>query len=349
MRNPISISQNDFQHMFSFAKKMQELILNPDYQASSSATGSAAKTPNYQSILMGYDFHLQDGLPQLIEINNNAGGLYLSQQKDWLDQPQLGQAESTLPQRILKMFEPEWQTIVIMDEDPQQQFMYSEIQAYAQLLRDDGRQVFILDPSQIKLHQDGHLSYQEHTIDMIYNRHTDFYLETTAMQHIKSAYLSNQVVLNPHPQSYDLLGDKGRMVDWHRPDFLEQFISQPQADAVRAIIPMTKYVQDQDQDQLWKERKQWVFKPTASHAGKGVVLGKSITRKRFAETNQPNMIMQAFIPPAKVTMNDISYKSDIRLYMHGQTLVAIAGRIYQGMLTNFRTEGSGFVPLEIEA
>lgn len=335
--------------MFSFTKDMQAFILNPSYQATGSSLAASRKNPSYESVLMGYDFHIQDGLPQLIEINNNAGGLYLKADKSWLPQPDLGLASKHIGQRILEMFEPNWQTIVIMDEKPQEQFMYGEMQAYAQLLKDDGRQVFILDPSELSLGQDGKLSYQSHDIDMIYNRHTDFYLESSTMQHIRSAYLADQVVLNPHPQSYDLLGDKGRMVDWHRLDFLEQFMNSEQAHAIRAMIPMTKYVQDQDPIELWADRKRWVFKPTASHAGKGVVLGKSITRKRFAELSQSKMIMQAFVPPNKVMVDGISYKSDIRFYMHGQNLIAIAGRIYQGMITNFRTTGSGFVPLTIEA
>jgi len=28
-------------------------------------------------------------------------------------------------------------------------------------------------------------------------------------------------------------------------------------------------------------------------------------------------------------------------------LIALAGRVYQGMLTNFRAPGSGFVPVEV--
>jgi len=333
--------------MFHFAKQMQTLILNPFFQAQSQSSSVATKAPKYESVLMGYDFHTQHhGLPQLIEINNNAGGLYLPKFHQWLKQPKVEALNEAIETRLLHMFDNEWCNIAIVDEIPQQQFMYPEMQAYARLLSDDGRKVFIVDPSELEKTAEG-LSYQGQHIDMIYNRHTDFYLESVAMQAIREAYMADQVVLNPHPQSYDLLGDKGRMVDWHHTAYLEQFISKEKAQIIRAMIPETKYVHEQDMSQLWAERKHWVFKPTASHAGKGVVLGKSITRKRFAEIQQPNMIMQAFVPPAKVSFDDVSYKYDVRLYMHGPRLIAIAGRIYQGMLTNFRTEGSGFVPVTL--
>jgi len=347
MTHTIELHKKDFKQMFSFAKSMQKLMLNPAYQATRQGNLVVSKKPAYESMLMGYDFHTQEGLPQLIEINNNAGGLFLAQHGKWLAQPITRLLPDTLEARLIAMFAKKDQSIAIVDEEVQQQYMYPEMQAYATLLRDAGRQVFILSPEQLDTEADGSLSHQGVKIDMIYNRHTDFYLESAAMQAICTAYLNDQVVLNPHPQSYELLGDKGRMVDWHRPHFLESFLSTEAASAVRAMIPLTRYVQEQNLEQLWKERKQWVFKPTASHAGKGVVLGKSITRKRFAQLDQPNMIMQAFVPPAQVTLNDVRYKTDFRLYMHGQQLIAVAGRIYQGMLTNFRTEGSGFVGVKL--
>jgi hypothetical protein len=50
-----------------------------------------------------------------------------------------------------------------------------------------------------------------------------------------------------------------------------------------------------------------------------------------------------------VHVNERPYKFDVRLFTQGERLIAVAGRVWQGQLTNFRTEGSGWIPLEITA
>ena len=102
-----------------------------------------------------------------------------------------------------------------------------------------------------------------------------------------------------------------------------------------------------DSDQAWKERKTWVFKPVARHGGKGVLLGKAMSRKRFDLLNPLETVMQKFVPASVVTVNEKLFKFDVRLFTQGENLIALAGRVWQGQLTNFRTDGSGWVPLEV--
>ncbi|GAV19837.1 hypothetical protein MMIC_P0795 [Mariprofundus micogutta] len=345
---PVSISHYEFDTMLTFARNVFQLKDNSAYlQALSAALPETAliKTA-WPSVLMGYDFHLTPDGPKLIEINNNAGGLYIGQGR-WIPQPEIAELDGTLEQRLIEMFHSDWTTIAIMDEDVTGQFMYPEMQAYAELFEKDGRHVVLVSPEDLTLSDDG-LFFNGKRIDAIYNRHTDFYLDTGVISDIRMAYERGQVAINPHPRSYALIGDKSRMVDWWREGLLEACIDSDAVESIRAVTPQTRQFSEMDVEQAWEERKQWVFKPAARHGGKGVVLGKAMSRKRFESLDREDTIVQQLVPASKVEVEGSSMKFDIRFYMHGEKLIALAGRVWRGQVTNFREPGSGWVSINIE-
>jgi hypothetical protein len=345
----IPISAADFQSMLNFSRTVFRLKDNPAYLStlSSSLPETAHIPTEWPSLLMGYDFHLTSDGPKLIEINNNAGGLYIGNQR-WLPQPELTEVLSgTLEERLLSMFHSEWSAIAIMDEDVCNQYMYPEMCAYADLLSQAGRKVWVCSPEEVGLTEAG-LFIDGQRLDAIYNRHTDFYLEDQPLQHIRMAYELGQVAINPHPRSYALIGDKSRMVDWWRPGLLEGCIDAQQLAEIRAVTPVTRQLGEMDLQQAWDERKQWVFKPAARHGGKGVVLGKAMSRKRFNSLDIDETIAQQLIPASVVEVDGNEMKLDIRLYMHGESLIALAGRVWRGQVTNFREPGSGWVSLSVQ-
>ncbi len=343
----VSISQQDFEAMLNFSRSVFSLKDNDAYLAAMHADlPDAAHVPTqWPSVLMGFDFHLTPDGPKLIEINNNAGGLYIGEER-WLPQSE-DVFDNELSERLLAMFPSEWKNIAIMDDDVTQQYMYPEMCAYADLLRADGHKVWVCSPDDLELRESG-LFIDDQKIDAIYNRHTDFYLDEHVLSHVWSAYKEGQVVLNPHPRSYALIGDKSRMVDWWRKDLLEGGVDQSLVEQIRAVTPATHQLAEMDMDQAWAERKGWVFKPSARHGGKGVVLGKAMSRKRFAALDVSETIVQQLIPASKVELEGHELKLDIRLYMHGEKLIALAGRVWRGQLTNFREAGSGWVSLKID-
>ncbi|MDX8403468.1 MAG: hypothetical protein R8K54_03565, partial [Mariprofundaceae bacterium] len=226
---PIPISHSDFERMLAFARTIYRLKQHEPYvqQLENRLPETAKKMPDSAGMLMGFDFHLTDDGPKLIEINNNAGGLYIGPHaapqitgSQWLPQPDIDELPGDIESRLLGMFPATWKNIAIVDENIEEQFMFPEMQAYAGLLERDGRQVFLASPEALQLGKDG-LFFNQHRLDAIYNRHTDFYLDSDAMQHIRKAYMAGFVQLNPHPRSYALLGDKARMADWWHKGVLE--------------------------------------------------------------------------------------------------------------------------------
>jgi len=343
----VTIKRDEFEEMLQFSRLMYRLKQNNHYITSlkNQLPVTANAMHDEASMLMGYDFHLTDKGPRLIEINNNAGGLYIGDNR-WMKQPVIEELSGTLAERVLKMFPDAWQYIAIMDEDVANQYMYPEMQYYANLLRQDGRTVFLVSPEDIQLKDSG-LYVEGQRLDAVYNRHTDFYIDTPELAHIRTALMAGQVSLNPHPRSYALLGDKSRMVDWWHQGLLDDCLAKDDVALIRHIVPEIHLLSDCDREQLWKERKTWVFKPAARHGGKGVVLGKAMSRKRFESLDNASTVVQRYIPPSQIEHEDVSYKFDVRLYMHGETLIAVAGRLWRGQLTNFREDGSGWVSLKI--
>jgi len=344
----VPISRHDFEQMLGFSRLMFRLKRNPQYvQAMQNRLPDIAHlTHDEPSMLMGFDFHLTDNGPRLIEVNNNAGGLYVGD-AGWLSQYPLAEMSGDLGERLVKMFPESWRVIAIMDEDISQQYMYPEMLAYAELLRKDGRTLFLVSPEDLIQKDDG-LYIEGQRVDAIYNRHTDFYLEERALQHIRDAMMKGQVKLNPHPRSYALLGDKARMVDWWSEGLLEQCLAAEDIAMIRQIVPEIHLLGMCDLPTIWRGRKDWVFKPTARHGGKGVVLGKGISRKRFDDLDGQDTVVQAFVPASQVEHQGVSYKLDIRLFMQGEDLIALAGRLWRGQVTNFREEGSGWTVLRVE-
>jgi len=334
--------------MLSFARTVFQLKDNPAYLQSLAAElpQTAQIKTAWPSVLMGYDFHLTADGPKLIEINNNAGGLYIGDSR-WMPQPAISELSGSMEQRLTEMFHTDWATIAIMDEDVTGQFMYPEMKAYAELFEKDGRKVVVVSPEDLDLTDEG-LFFKDCKIDLIYNRHTDFYLDDEVIAHIRTAYERGQVAINPHPRSYALIGDKTRMVDWWRDGLLESCVDQNAVETIRAVTPQTRQYSAMDRDQAWAERKQWVFKPAARHGGKGVVLGKGMSRKRFETLDVEETIVQQLVPASTVEVEGQDMKFDVRLYMHGEKLIALAGRAWRGQLTNFREPGSGWVVIAIE-
>jgi len=345
---PVMISEHAFETMLRFARAIYKLKSNSEYITALDLAlpDTIQINPDNPSILMGYDFHLTDDGPKLIEINNNAGGLF---EKDdgWIPQCICHALPDSLTHRLTHMFPEKWHHIAIMDENITEQFMFPEMLAYADLLKASGREVSLVSPEELILKHDG-LYFNGLIVDAIYNRHTDFYLETESMSNIRIAFMEHQVALNPYPRSYALIGDKNRMVDWWRKDLLESLVDTQTLKLIRNVVPETHVLSEYDNDEAWASRKSWVFKPAARHGGKGVLLGKSISRKRFDELEVDSTVMQKLVPPSQIEINDVSFKFDIRLYMHGNNLIAMAGRAWNGQITNFREEGSGWTAIAVE-
>jgi hypothetical protein len=134
---------------------------------------------------------MRDDTLALIEINTNAGGAMLNaamakaHRSCCLSDSELTRAidsGATLEDTIFNMFESEWvlsrrsqplRTVAIVDEHPEQQYLYPEFVLFQRLFQRHGIEAVIASPSDLT-YRDGVLRHGDLAIDLVYNRLTDF-------------------------------------------------------------------------------------------------------------------------------------------------------------------------------
>ncbi|MGR8934655.1 MAG: hypothetical protein ACU837_09740 [Gammaproteobacteria bacterium] len=347
------LRRKDLRPMVGMVRLLHKLSEHPAYQAflEEQLPASARRKPGYYSVMMGYDFHLGASGPKLIEVNTNAGGIWYA---SLCYAPDTAGFPAALGNRLLHSFLHEYalycnrpgahpKRIVIVDEQPQAQPLYAEMQVFAALFRQAGIDAAIASPEELKAGDDG-LYLGAKRIDMIYNRHCDFYLQTAALEDLRQVWLNGRVCLTPNPRSYGLLADKRRMIIWSQPALMQRFgLSARETSLLLNTLPETHLLDAISAEQAWCTRKHWVFKPDTGYASRGVYAGEKLTKSKFAELDPHSTLIQQRIPPSMTQTGDgETFKTDYRLFAYRDRVIAVSARLYQGQVTNLRTENGGF-------
>lgn len=361
----IFLDPQDLAQMQAIVQALETAAALPRYreQALSWAPITAQSDPGPAGAFMGYDFHLGKEGPRLIEINTNAGGAFLNAIMARAHRRCCGGAinESWIEgfdRAVISQFDSEWRAqrgsgrpaiIAIVDEQPEEQYLYPEFRLAQQLLQRDGIETLILSPGELR-HEGGALYGNGKRIDLVYNRLVDFGLENPQHAALRSAWLEGSAVITPNPRVHALFADKRNLVVLSNPASLEGWgLSTENIDVLRRGVPQTIRVTKENASTLWQERRQWFFKPVAGHGSKGVYRGSKLTKKTFAQILESDYIAQAFVPPSerlvRVDGERENLKVDVRLYTYRGGLLLAAARLYRGQTTNFRTPGGGFAPL----
>lgn len=335
-----------------------------------SAPETARHTPQGQrGVLFGYDFHVQGNHTGLIEINTNAGGIMLNAVLSKAQRaccppvetflPVAG-AASALEQELLAMFREEWAlagkesdltTVAIVDENPQQQYLYPEFLLFERLLTERGIRVIVTDPAGLNL-SEGRLWHEDTAIDLLYNRLTDFYLEAPEHRALRDAWMQDAIVMTPHPQAHALYADKRHLALLTDASQL-QTLGVPEAiqQILLTNIPRTVLVHLENAEQLWRERKQWFFKPATGFGSRAAYRGDKLTTRVWQEILQSDYVAQAIMAPGERAVSEADpaskLKFDLRAYVYNGKVQWLAARLYQGQTTNFRTPGGGFAPVHV--
>lgn len=357
---PVDLSRRDLRRMIRVVRLLYKLSENAGYRnhLEGLLPASARFDPGHDAVMMGYDFHLSETGPKLIEVNTNAGGMwYASLSHD----PMAAEFSARLSANLLKTFCEDYgrfrknaaarpERIVILDENPVGQPLYSEMRIFALMFEKAGIETVIAPPEAVEA-QEGGLALGGKPVEMVYNRHCDFYLNSSSLDHIREAYLKRQVCLSPNPRAYGLLADKRRMTLWCRPALMRSFgVSDAELSILAETIPETLLLRELSAEEAWRTRKQWVFKPDTGYGSRGVYVGEKLTRHKLGELDPENTLIQRRIPPS-MTQGEPrqAFKTDYRLFAYRDRILGLAARIYQGQVTNLRTENGGFAKVRLTA
>jgi hypothetical protein len=337
------------------------------------APSIARHEPGTPGVFLGYDFHVGETGPQLIEINTNAGGGMLNAVLASAQRACCADVAAVMPDtpagagaepRFLSMFAHEWQcwvqqrwlastplpaTLAIVDTAPEAQFLYPEFVLFARLFEGAGINVVICDPAALSF-RDAALWHGERRIDMVYNRLTDFALEDPSSAALRQAYCADAALITPHPRAHALYAEKRNLVTLTDDQLLESWGVAPAIrDVLRRNIPRTELVTANQGDDFWARRRQLFFKPAAGYGSKAAYRGDKLTRRVFDEILAGDYVAQAMVAPSvrvlSVDHQPTELKLDLRNYVYDGRVQLTAARLWQGQTTNFRTPGGGFAPV----
>ena len=355
---PVFISPVQLRKMYEVIAAVEQVVGLAGWRVTGHET-----LPNAKGVFFGYDFHLNEQGVHLIEINTNAGGAFLNEllinsQRD-AGLPGKAAAIENLEQSFLAMFRNEWRlergsaplrNIAIVDEKPEEQYLYSEFLLAKAMLERAGIAVHIADPASFRELEDGlYFGYQK--IDMVYNRLTDFSLQRyPALLH---TYSNGKTVFTPHPYAYAKYADKRKLARLSDADGLRALgASEADIAVLQAGVPHTFVVQKSMEEALWLQRKELFFKPNSGYGSRGAYRGGNLTKRVYAEILQGDYVAQKLAPPGERAVcvqgaEPTLLKYDVRCYVYDGNIQLVAARLYQGQTTNFRTPEGGFALVRV--
>ena len=132
-----------------------------------------------------------------------------------------------------------------------------------------------------------------------------------------------------------------------REAWLPQWRGTPFAAFLAEVVPETRLLGEMSFDEVWRTRKDWVFKPAASFGSKAVYRGDKISKRKLHEIHpEAHYLAQRRIEPGAVQIAAAgglqTMKFDVRAYVYRDQPLLLGARVYQGQVTNFRSPGGGF-------
>lgn len=165
--------------------------------------------------------------------------------------------------------------VAIVDEAPANQFLLPEFLLFRQLFEAAGIAAVIADPRELSL-ESGRLCCHGSEIDLVYNRLTDFSLEETHNAVLREAWLSDAVVLTPHPHAHAVYADKRNLVALSDVAWLETIgVVADDLAVLRAGVPRAERVTGENADAFWADRRRWFSSR----------MPVMVARRRIAATN----------------------------------------------------------------
>jgi len=366
---PVFVSRQRLERMAEIIRAAEAVIALPAYRdlVLQGKPDIARFEPRARGVFMSFDFHLASDEPKLIEINTNAGGALLNLSLARAQRACCEAVRSMVPgadtldaleEAFFDMFLAEWRLergqqplhrIAIVDERPEEQYLYPEFLLFKRLFEHHGIDAVIADPSALQL-RDGSLWHDQGPIDLVYNRLTDFTLHEPAYQVLREAYLERAVVLTPHPFAHALYANKRNLaVLSDRSGLLALGVPDEISGTLATGVPKTELVDADSAESLWARRRKLFFKPASGFGSRAAYRGDKLTRRVWSEILVGDYVAQELVSPGERLVGEPgpprALKFDVRNYVYTGQVQFVTARLYQGQTTNARTPGGGFAPV----
>lgn len=363
--SPVFISPDHVAQMTTIIGAIEHVAAMKAYQdlVLGWAPSIALRETGPHGVFFGYDFHLTTNGPRLIEINTNAGGaLFLlhvaaAQQAccDAVENFVFGRVDlAGLEQTFVEMFRNEFRMqsprgelrrIAIVDENPEEQYLGPEFDMFREMFEHHGIEAIVAGPEAFTL-ENNILAADGKPVDLVYNRLTDFYLQSPASAPLEQAYRDSAAVITPSPRTHALYANKRNLTVLSDAERLGSLgVDNKTIATLVNGVPRTRLVTDDNAADLWSERKGLFFKPNWGFGSRGTYKGAKLTRKTWEAILGADYIAQRLVPPSERLVirdgNEQALKLDVRCYTYQGEIQILGARLYRGQTTNFRTDGGG--------
>ena len=363
--SPVFISQSQIEQMKDLIDAVERVVSLDSYRdlVLGWAPPIARNDPGAHGVFFGYDFHLTNDGPQLIEINTNAGGALLLLQVASAQQACCSEVENfvtgrvdtaDLEQTFVEMFREELRTqrpgqnlqrVAVVDESPAEQYLSPEFTLFQRMFQHHGIEAIIAGPEAFTL-DDRQLLVDQQPVDLVYNRLTDFYLQSPGCAVLNQAYREAAAVITPSPYTHAMFANKRNLTVLCDADRLGGLgVDAETIATLLRNVPRTELVSAENADALWAGRKRLFFKPNWGFGSRGTYKGAKLTRKTWDSILSANYIAQQLVAPSeRLVIRDGSeqaLKLDVRCYTYRGEIQLLGARMYRGQTTNFRTNGGG--------
>lgn len=364
-KSPVFVSREHIDQMKAVIRALDHVTRLEDFQDLALGWVPAIAGTDHGTLgaFFGYDFHLTIDGPRLIEVNTNAGGALLllhvadAQQAccQAVENFVVGRFNITdLETEFVNMFRRELalqtpcadlRRVAIVDENPAEQYLGPEFALFKQMFEEHGIDALIAGPDEF-VRQEDRLLVNGEAVDLVYNRLTDFYLQSAGCAVLRDAYEQGVVVLTPSPRTHALYANKKLLTVLSDAVLLRELGADARHAAVLArAVPKTELVTAANADDLWSRRRQLFFKPIWGFGSRGTYKGAKLTKKTWASILDADYIAQALVPPSErlliIDGDEQSMKLDVRCYVYDGDIQLLGARLYRGQTTNFRTDGGG--------
>ena len=364
-KSPVFVSHEHIDQMKAVIRALDHVTRLEGFQDLALAWVPAIAGTNHGTLgaFFGYDFHLTIDGPRLIEVNTNAGGALLllhvadAQQAccQAVENFVVGRFDiSDLETEFVNMFRRELalqspdanlRRVAIVDENPADQYLGPEFVLFKQMFEKHGIDAIIAGPEEF-VRRENCVQVGGVEVDLVYNRLTDFYLQSPACAVLRDAYQQGAVVLTPSPRTHALYANKRLLTVLSDAALLQDLGADEQHAAVLAqTVPKTELVTTENADDLWSRRRHLFFKPNWGFGSRGTYKGAKLTKKTWASILDADYIAQALVPPSErlliVDGDEQAMKLDVRCYVYDGEIQLLGARLYRGQTTNFRTDGGG--------
>ena len=202
----------------------------------------------------------------------------------------------------MRMFQHEWQLqhragmlqrIAIVDDRPEEQYLYPEFLLARRLIQKHGIEAVIADGRQLQVR--ARPIADRGTADRSCLQSTcRFSFDNPEHQALRAAYLDDAVVVTPNPRVHALYADKRNLVLLSDHASLRSWGLSAEMLADLAGVPRTMLVTNDNAQALWAARKKLFFKPAGGHGSKAVYRGDKVTKGVWAEIVRGGYVAQDF-------------------------------------------------------